>query len=176
MKCESCQQSLEEYLDGELSEREASAIAAHVARCASCAAKCATFSGEQELFSRYDRDLAIPPLMWEHIAERTAAPVVSPVSENGFGARLVALSRVPSFAFSFAAATVLVVFALVIYAAYMKTQKPKPVVALPQPRKNRSLRKSLHRWLPVQRNLRNTSQLVIRTLYTAEYARLRQAR
>ena len=129
MKCESCQQSLEEYLDGELSERDASAIAAHVARCTSCAAKGATFTGEQELFSRYDRDLAIPPLMWEHIAERTATPVVSSVSENGFGARLVALSRVPSFAFSFAAATVLVVFALVIYAAYMKTQKPKPVVA-----------------------------------------------
>jgi len=129
MKCESCQQSLEEYLDGELSEREASAIAAHVARCASCAAKCATFTGEQELFSRYDRDLAIPPLMWEQIAERTATPVVSPVSENGFVARLVVLFRVPSLAFSFAAATVLVVFALVIYAAYMKTQKPKPVVA-----------------------------------------------
>ena len=129
MKCESCQQSLEEYLDGELSEREASEIAAHVARCASCAAKCATFSAEQEVFSHYDRDLAISPSMWEQIAERAATPAVHRVSENGFGARFVALFRVPSFAFSFAAAAVLVVFALAIYAAYLNTRKTKAVVA-----------------------------------------------
>ena len=128
MKCESCQEVLEEYLDGELGERESQQVAAHLATCSSCAADSATFSAEQELFSRYDRELAIPPSVWEHVAERTAVSIVRPVSENGFGARLVALFRVPSFGLSFAAAAVLVVFALMIYAAYLKTQKPKPVM------------------------------------------------
>lgn len=129
MKCESCQAALEEYLDGELGDREAREIAAHLAACSSCAAESATFAAEQELFSRYDRDFAIPSSVWEQIAERTATPAMRPVSENGFGARLVALFRVPSFAFSFVAAALLLVFALLIYATYLKTQKPKPFVA-----------------------------------------------
>ena len=130
MKCESCQEALEEYLDGELGDREAREIAAHLAACSSCAGESATFAAEQELFSRYDRDLAIPSSLWDQIADRTATQAIRPVSENGFAARLVALFRVPSFAFSFAAAAVLVVFALVIYAAYLKTdEKPKAVVA-----------------------------------------------
>jgi putative zinc finger protein len=130
MKCESCQEALEEYLDGELGDREAREIAGHLAACSSCAAESAAFAAEQALFSRYDRDLAIPSSVWEQIAERTATPAIRPASENGFGARLVALFRVPSFAFSFAAAALLVVFALVIYATYLKTQKPKPFVAI----------------------------------------------
>jgi len=129
MKCESCQEALEEYLDGELGDREAREIAVHLAACSSCAAEYASFAADQELFSRYDRDLAIPSSLWEQIAERTATPALRPVSENGFGARLVALFRVPSFAFSFAAAALLVVVALVIYATYLKTEKPKPFVA-----------------------------------------------
>jgi hypothetical protein len=129
MKCESCQAALEEYLDGELGHREARGIAAHLAACSSCAAESANFAADQELFSRYDRELAIPSSVWEQIAERTAPPAMRPVSENGFGARLVALFRVPSFAFSFVAAALLLVFALLIYATYLKTQKPKPVVA-----------------------------------------------
>jgi len=129
MKCESCQESLEEYLDGELGDREAREIAVHLAACSSCAAEYATFAAEQDLFSRYDRDLAIPSSVWEQIAERTATPAMHPVSESGFGARLVALFRLPSFAFSFSAAAVLIVFALVIYAVHFKTQKPKAVVA-----------------------------------------------
>jgi len=129
MKCESCQEALEEYLDGELADREAREITAHLAACSSCAAESATFAAEQELFSRYDRDLAIPSSLWEQIAERTATSAMRPVSENGFGSRLVALFRVPSFAFSFAAAALLVVFALVIYATYLKTRKPNPFVA-----------------------------------------------
>ena len=128
MKCESCQEALEEYLDGELGDREAREIAAHLAACSSCAAESANFAAEQDLFSRYDRDLAIPSSVWEQIAERTATPVMRPVTENGFGARLVALFRVPSFAFSFSAAGVLIVFALVIYAVYFNTRKPKAVV------------------------------------------------
>src|ERR1051325_1679314 len=95
MKCESCQEDLEEYLDGELGDREAREIAAHLAACSSCAGELATFAAEQELFSRYDRDLAVPSSLWVSLAE----------------------------------AAVLVVFALVIYAAYLKTEKPKAVVA-----------------------------------------------
>ena len=110
MKCESCQEGLEDYLDGELGDRESGEIATHLATCASCAAESVAFSAEQELFSRYDRELNIPPSLWEQIAERASTPAITPVSQNGFGARLFALFRVPSLVFSFAAAVVLVVF------------------------------------------------------------------
>src|SRR5690348_7698186 len=135
MKCEVCQEALEEYLDGELSERESREIVAHVAVCPSCAAESAALSAEQELFSRYDRELAVPPLMWKQIFERTAAPAITPVSNNGFsfGARIGAFFRLPSLGFSFAVATVLVVFALVIYATFLKTQKQKPIIAQAAP-------------------------------------------
>jgi hypothetical protein len=134
MKCESCQEVLEEYLDGELGERESREIAGHLATCSSCAAESAVFSAEQELFSRYDRELAIPQSMWEQIAEHTAAPVVRPGSESGFAARLVALFHVPSLGISFAA-VILVVFALVIYATFIRNQKPKVSVAYTAPPK-----------------------------------------
>jgi len=138
MKCESCQEVLEEYLDGELGERESREIAAHLATCASCAGESAAFSAEQELFSRYDRELTIPPSMWEQVAEGVLTPAITSVSQNGFGARLIALFRDPSLGFSFAAAAVLVVFALVIYATFIKTQKPKPTLAyLPTPEGSR---------------------------------------
>ena len=133
MKCESYLELLEEYLDGELAERDAGEIAAHLTTCRSCATETAALTAEQELFSRYDRELAIPASVWKQIAERTSSPVLAPLPRNGFGARLVALFHVPSLGFSYAAAAALIVFALVIVAAYLKNQEPKPTVAYTPP-------------------------------------------
>ena len=128
MKCEVSQGRLEEYLDGELNERESREVAAHLATCSSCASVTEVLSAEQEVFSRYDREFAIPPSVWDQIAERTAAPVMSPVSNNGFGARFAALFRVSSLGFSFAAAAVLVIFALAVVAVYVKSHKHRQSV------------------------------------------------
>jgi len=126
MKCEGCLELLEEYLDGELAEREASEIAAHLITCAACSAERATLAVEQEMFSRYDRELEVPALLWEQVAGQTVSPLSKPVSQNGFSALVASWFRVPSFGFSLATAAALIVIALVIGMAYMRTQKPEP--------------------------------------------------
>lgn len=127
MKCESCLELLNEYFDGELAELESLEIAAHLAACSSCAGEIATLSAEQEMFSRYDRELTVPVSMWEQIAERTTAQIVAPVSRNGFAASFAALFRVPVL--GFAATAVLIAFALVLVMVYTLSQKPKETVA-----------------------------------------------
>jgi predicted anti-sigma-YlaC factor YlaD len=59
MKCEACLELLEEYLDHELAEREASAVAEHLITCRACSAESSTLAAEQEMFSHYDRELEV---------------------------------------------------------------------------------------------------------------------
>ena len=73
MKCEACQGLLEEYLDGELAAVEQEEISAHLITCADCSACFASLTAEQELFSRYDRELEVPPFLWTRIAQYTVA-------------------------------------------------------------------------------------------------------
>jgi hypothetical protein len=73
MKCEVCQGVLEEYLDGELAAVEQEEISAHLITCADCSACLASLTAEQELFSRYDRELEVPPFLWTRIAQYTVA-------------------------------------------------------------------------------------------------------
>jgi hypothetical protein len=129
MKCEACLELLEEYLDHELAEREASAVAEHLITCRSCSAESSTLAAEQEMFSHYDRELEVPPSLWRHVAEATVAPVVIPVSGNGFFARLSSLLRVPAFNVSVATAVALVIIAMLIGSVYRGTQKPEPTSA-----------------------------------------------
>jgi hypothetical protein len=124
MKCEVCIELLEEYFDGELAERESTDVAAHLMTCMMCTTESAGLAAEQELFSRYDRDLEVSPAMWRQISERTCAPSVTKVFRNGFGEWLVGLFRVPSFGFSVATAA-LILIAVLVGAAYLRSRKPE---------------------------------------------------
>jgi Putative zinc-finger len=124
MKCDVCLERLEEYLDGELTERESTEIAVHLNNCAECLAESAVLVAEQEIFSRYDRELQVPASLWGQIAERTVSPVAPQVSRNGFAAGLIGLFRVPTFRFSFATALALIVIAIVISAVYQRSRRP----------------------------------------------------
>ena len=126
MKCEACLELLEEYVDHELAEREASVVAEHLITCRSCSAESSTLAAEQEMFSHYDRELEVPPSLWRHVAEATVAPVVTPVSGNGFVARLSSLLRVP--AFSVSVATACVSHHRNTTECYRGTQKPESIV------------------------------------------------
>jgi hypothetical protein len=129
MKCEACLDLLDEYLDCELAEREASDVAEHLITCRSCSAESSTLAAEQEIFSHYDRELEVRPALWRQIAERTVAPVVTPVSANGFVARLSSLLRVPAFNVSIATAVALFIIAILIGSVYRGTKKPEPTSA-----------------------------------------------
>jgi hypothetical protein len=71
MKCEVCLELLEEYLDGELEHQEQ--VAAHLITCAGCSAGFAALTAEQELFTRYDREIEVPPFLWTRVAAHTVS-------------------------------------------------------------------------------------------------------
>ena len=123
MKCEVCLELLEEYLDGELAGRESSEVAAHLVRCQVCSNERAAMIAEQEMFSRYDREIEVSPMLWERIAEQTAARVVAPAARESLTDRVLSLFRVPAFGFSLAAVA-LIVIALVVGAVYLQSKRP----------------------------------------------------
>ena len=96
MKCEVCQELLEEYLDGELAAVEQEQISAHLITCADCSACFSTLTAEQELFSRYDRELEVPPFLWTRIAQYTVAENTS--TQPGWRAQLASRFATGSFA------------------------------------------------------------------------------
>lgn len=107
MKCEVCQERLEEYLDGELAAVEQEQISAHLITCPECSACFSTLTAEQELFSRYDRELEVPPFLWTRIAQYTVAENKS--TRPGWREQLASVV----FTGSFAAGLAIVLFALV---------------------------------------------------------------
>src|SRR5205085_1919642 len=73
MKCEACQSVLEEYFDGELVARSAAEVRTHLASCAECAAAFAELRQEQEIYTRYERDIELSPALWAGIESRIKA-------------------------------------------------------------------------------------------------------
>ena len=70
MKCEEYQILIEDFIDGTLDEKAASRVISHTAECAECAQFRQELSREQELYSHYQRDVEITPLMWNSIESR----------------------------------------------------------------------------------------------------------
>jgi hypothetical protein len=108
MKCEVCQGLLEEYLDGELPAEDQEQISAHLITCAECSAGFAALTAEQEMFSRYDRELEVPPFLWTRIAQHTVAAKNS--MNLGWRARLAQLLTRPAVAIVLIASAVAVVY------------------------------------------------------------------
>lgn len=73
MKCEVCLELLEEYLDGELLGPEPEQIGEHLITCTTCAGVFGALTAEQELFGRYDREIAVPPFLWTRVAAHTVS-------------------------------------------------------------------------------------------------------
>jgi Putative zinc-finger len=128
MKCEVCLERLEEYLDGELPADDQEQISEHLITCAGCAASFSTLTAEQELFSRYDRELEVTPFLWTRIAQHTVAAEKS--VRLGWRARLGGLFAMPAFAG--AVALLLIAIALgVVYLSKETTspKQPEPKIA-----------------------------------------------
>src|SRR5215831_10609648 len=70
MKCEEFQILIEDYVDGTLDERAAARVTSHTAECAECAIFYKELAREQELYSRYQRDVEVTPVMWASIESR----------------------------------------------------------------------------------------------------------
>lgn len=72
MKCQDYTNILEEYLDGELDERAAQELNAHLAACIACASVYGELQGEQEFYARYEREVTITPRMWNGVRDALA--------------------------------------------------------------------------------------------------------
>lgn len=124
MKCEDCLQRLEEYIDGELKESEAAPVSAHLVTCVACASELDSLTAEQEIYSRYDRDLTISPALWNAIAARTVntAQAVKTETKTRSWREWFA---VPSLGWSFAGAMAILIAAIALAIIYFQAPKPK---------------------------------------------------
>ena len=73
MRCVDCLPLIEEYFDGEVAERTAEQMSAHLSTCADCSAALDALSFEQEVFARYDRGgLEVTPALWARVSAEIA--------------------------------------------------------------------------------------------------------
>ncbi len=70
MKCEQYQLLIEDYVDGVLDAKEAALVSRHIVGCAACARLQEELTREREIYSRYQRDVEVSPLLWSSIEAR----------------------------------------------------------------------------------------------------------
>lgn len=126
MKCEDCLKVIEDYLDGELREREAATVRSHLSACEACAHELEALSDEQNLYALYRREIEVSPALWNGVAarirEEKRALALSPASR--LRDRLSNLFGTPrlSFALTFA----LLILAVGATAGLMKYMQSNP--------------------------------------------------
>jgi hypothetical protein len=116
MKCEDCSELLEEYLDGELEPQAQAHVGEHLIECADCSASFAALTAEQQLFTRYDRELEVPPFLWTRVAAHTVAENNSPKLK-----RWTAI-----FARPVASVIAALLLAIAIGIVYLVSRQPEP--------------------------------------------------
>jgi hypothetical protein len=72
MRCVDCLPLIEEYFDGEVEQRTAEQMSAHLASCEDCSAALDALSFEQEVYARYDRGLEVTPALWARVSAELA--------------------------------------------------------------------------------------------------------
>jgi hypothetical protein len=126
MQCEQVMPFLEEYLDGEIEASRAALIEAHLPGCARCGEAFGALRREQEIYSRYDRELNVTHELWDRIQQRIAGSNAIR-DRTSIGAWLASLFRTPRLSPGFAILIVVVaigVTALVLrYAQRNPTQE-----------------------------------------------------
>jgi hypothetical protein len=79
MRCVDCLPLIEDYFDGEVEERTAARMSAHLSACADCSAALDALSFEQEVYARYDRGIEVTPALWARVSAEIAR---EPISEH----------------------------------------------------------------------------------------------
>lgn len=128
MKCDDCLNLLAEYIDGEVGEHEAEQVSAHLIMCGGCSSEFESLTAEQEIYTRYDRELNVSPAMWNAIAARTVNESRADDARAEFKplAWLAGLFATPRVRFAYAGAMAVVIAAVVIGFMYLKTHPQLP--------------------------------------------------
>src|SRR5689334_8797095 len=127
MKCDDCVNLLETYLDGEAGERESDQIQTHLATCSMCANQFEALTAENEMSTRYDREMEISPALWNGVAARIALEdrQAASKSKSSLGEWIAGLFAMPSFRFAMPTMA-LVLIALLIGVAYWRIKPQQP--------------------------------------------------
>jgi hypothetical protein len=133
MKCEEYQILIEDYFDGALDERAAARVTSHTAECPDCAIFYKELAREQELYSRYQRDVEVTPVMW--------ASIESSIREERAGRRSGIISRLreqfagvfaaPRLSPAFAAVLVMIAIGLTVF-VMSRLNSPQPPTEVAQ--------------------------------------------
>jgi anti-sigma factor RsiW len=136
MKCEEYQILIEDYVDGALDERAAARVMSHLSECAACAQFRQELTAEQELYSRYQRDVELTPALWASIEsrirqERASRPsgLVSRLREQFAG-----IFAAPRLSPAFAAVLVMLAIGLTVFvmSRLNSPQTPTQVAQIPK--------------------------------------------
>jgi len=116
MKCEECQQFLEEYIDGELEMKLAAQVSAHASSCSDCSKAYEELKQELEVYAHYQRDVEVTPALWAGVEARIRQEkaALRPGGLAGLRERLAALFATPRFSPALAAALVLLAIGLTV--------------------------------------------------------------
>jgi hypothetical protein len=116
MKCEKCQILIEDFLDGALDQKAGALVTSHMAGCAQCTKFREELSREQEIYSRYQRDVEVTPVLWSSIEarikqQRAAQPagILARLRE-----RLAGVFEAPRLSPAFAAALVMIAIGITV--------------------------------------------------------------
>jgi len=145
MRCVDCLPLIEEYFDGEVGERVAEQMSAHLSACADCSAALDALSFEQETYARYDRGLEVTPALWARVSAEIAReplpqnriedrPFLSRVRES-FATALSTLAARPALASSLALLLVGIT-AGSLWLTRVRRELPHDAVAVNAPRGN----------------------------------------
>ena len=142
MRCVDCLPLIEEYFDGEVEEKTAAQMSAHLSSCADCSAALDALSFEQETYARYDRGLEVTPALWARVSAEIAREPLpqSRVEDRPFLSRVRAsvaaafstLAARPAFATSFALLLVGITAGSLWFSYVRRELPPAVVVNTPQ--------------------------------------------
>jgi hypothetical protein len=136
MKCEECQQFLEEYIDGELEMKLAAQVSAHASNCSDCSKAYQELKQELEVYAHYQRDVEVTPALWAGVEARIRheKAALRPRGLAGLRERLAVLFATPRFSPALAAALVLVAIGLtVVVMSVMNSQNNNQPLATDLP-------------------------------------------
>lgn len=125
MKCNDCLGLIEQYVDGEVSEREAEQVRAHLITCASCTEELESLMSEQEMYALYDRELEIPSSVWATIAARIESdqPITNSVSRSQRRTPFLGLLSLPRLGFAFSSVMAVLIMAVVFGMVYLRSHR-----------------------------------------------------
>ena len=128
MKCEECQSTIEDYIDGELDSRTAREVTAHLSSCAACLRYHEELKREQTIYASYQRDVEVTPALWQSIEVRIKQEpaVKSPTLFERLRERFVGAFGVPRFSPAFAAALVLLAIGVTVVVMNLMSSRVPP--------------------------------------------------